>query len=127
MLKPLLGCILMAVLVTAKTARPQADANENPTNDLPNFYRAERPLGQLLNKQVWGWFGPVAIDRNGKSVWVADRCGVNPNTPANVSSFLWDRCTNSSADPIHKFESSENLQISLGTNMLVFPSELSHS
>ncbi len=125
MLKPLLGSFLLIALVAPAVAQSAgATDGVNPTNDLPNPYKAERPWGKLPNGRAWGAVSAVAIDSDGKSVWVADRCGPNPNTPPNVSSFMWDSCSNSDAAPIHKLDSAGNVLISFGAKMFVFPHEI---
>lgn len=118
----LLVALAAAAPVAAQPAGPEG--REKPTNDLPNPYRAERPWGKLPDGRAWGAVSAVAIDNDGKSVWIADRCGPNPNTPPNVSSFLWDSCSNSDAAPIHKLDGAGNVLISFGANMFVFPHEI---
>src|SRR4030095_13612889 len=50
-----------------------------PTNDLPNPYQTTAPWGRLPEGRKWGALSAVAIDNDGESVWVADRCGRNPD------------------------------------------------
>ena len=46
-----------------------------PVNSGANPYRTIRNWGMLPEGRRWGAANGVAIDRDGKSVWVADRCG----------------------------------------------------
>ena len=48
-------------------------------------------------------FEDVDIDRDGASVWVADRCGANPDTPPGESPFQYDSCAGSKLPPVLKF------------------------
>jgi hypothetical protein len=112
---------VLAAPPAAQTTLPQS--KDQPT-DLPNAYRAERPWGKLPYGRAWGAVSAAAINKDGKSVWVADRCGPNPNAPAKVSSFMWDSCSNSDAAPIHKLDSAGNVLISFGSKMFVFPHEI---
>jgi len=51
-----------------------------PTNDLPNPYQSIAPWAKLPEGRTWGALNAVDIDRDGESIWVADRCGANPDT-----------------------------------------------
>jgi hypothetical protein len=92
-----------------------------PTNDLPNPYQTVAPWGKLPQGRSWGALNAVAIDNDGESVWVADRCGANPDTPAGASAFQYDSCAGSSVPPILKFDSAGNLVKSFGAGMFIFP------
>ena len=65
---------------------------DQPTNDLPNPYQTIAPWGKLPQGRSWGALNAVAIDNDGESVWVADRCGANPDTPPGASAFQYDSC-----------------------------------
>jgi hypothetical protein len=59
---------------------------------------------------MWGSLSAVDIDKDGKSIWVAERCGGN------------SACLDSpTVDPILKFDSSGKLLKSFGAGMLVSP------
>ena len=72
--------ITVAVLTVCGGGAYTQDEIE-PTNDLPNPYRTTAPWGKLPDGRKWGALNAVAIDNDGESVWVADRCGANPDTP----------------------------------------------
>jgi DNA-binding beta-propeller fold protein YncE len=86
---------LIAALVPALFAQP------NPYHVVENWARF--PPGR-----TWGSSSGIGIDRDGKSVWVADRCGANS-------------CAGKSDAPILKFDPSGNLVKSFGEGMFVFP------
>ena len=58
--------------------------------------------------RTWGSTSAVEIDRDGKSIWVAERCGANS-------------CAGSNLPPILKFDSNGNLVKSFGEGMFLFP------
>jgi sugar lactone lactonase YvrE len=79
-----------------------------PTNDLPNPYQTIANYFKLPAGRSWGSTSAVEIDKDGRSIWVAERCGANS-------------CAGSSLDPILKFDASGRLVKSFGAGMLVFP------
>lgn len=95
-----------------------------PTNDLPNPYQSTAPWGKLPQGRTWGALSAVAIDNDGESVWVADRCGANPDTPPGASPFQYDSCAGSTLAPVLKFDSSGNLLKSFGAGMFIFPHKI---
>src|SRR6266511_4162449 len=95
-----------------------------PTNDLPNPYQTIAPWGKLPQGRSWGALNAVAIDNDGESVWVADRCGANPDTPPGASAFQYDSCAGSSVPPVLKFDSAGNLLKSFGADMFIFPHKI---
>src|SRR5688500_3118903 len=46
-------------------------------NDLPNPYTTIEGWAKLPEGRTWGSTSAVDIDRDGKSIWVAERCAVN--------------------------------------------------
>src|SRR6267154_380226 len=108
----------------ATTVPYQTIADVQPTNELPNPYRTVAPWGNLPEGRKWGALNGVAIDNDGESVWVADRCGANPDVPPGVSPFTYDSCAGSSVPPVLKFDSSGNLLKSFGAGMFVFPHKI---
>jgi DNA-binding beta-propeller fold protein YncE len=95
-----------------------------PTNDLPNPYQSIAPWGQLPEGRKWGALSAVAIDKDGASVWVADRCGANPDAPPGASPFQYDSCAGSTLAPVLKFDSSGKLLKSFGAGMFLFPHKI---
>src|SRR5215813_4569717 len=48
-----------------------------PVNDLPNPYQTVENFLKLPEGRAWGSTSSVAIDKDGKSIWAMERCGVN--------------------------------------------------
>jgi DNA-binding beta-propeller fold protein YncE len=97
-----------------------------PTNDLPNPYNTIEGWAKLPAGREWGSTSAVEIDKDGKSVWVGERCGTRPNPQggANVSTnSCWDAAAGkmSALDPVLKFDANGNLVKSFGAGMMVFP------
>jgi DNA-binding beta-propeller fold protein YncE len=95
-----------------------------PTNDLPNPYRTVAPWGDLPAGRTWGALNAVAIDNDGESVWVANRCGANRDIPPGESPFTYDSCAGSTVAPILKFNSSGKLLKSFGAGLFIFPHKI---
>jgi len=55
----------------ATTVSTQADVK--PTNDLPNPYQPVENYFKLPEGRTWGSTSAVEIDKDGKSIWVAER------------------------------------------------------
>ena len=67
-----LGMGLLAILAIGGLSFAQTSA---PTNSLPNPYRSIENWGTLPEGRAWGSTSAVAIDPDGTSVWVGERCG----------------------------------------------------
>jgi DNA-binding beta-propeller fold protein YncE len=118
---------LLIAIVTATTLFGTGACGADdpqPTNDLPNPYRTIAPWGDLPEGQTWGALSAVAIDNDGESVWVANRCGANPDIPPGESPFAYDSCAGSSVAPVMKFDSSGKLLKSFGAGMFIFPHKI---
>jgi sugar lactone lactonase YvrE len=85
-----------------------------PTNDAPNPYKTIEGWAKLPEGRKWGSTSAVEVDRDGKSIWVAERCGANG---------CLDRATGQimNVDTILKFDQNGNLIKSFGAGMLIFP------
>ena len=80
-----------------------------PVNSGANPYRTIRNWGMVPEGRPWGGANGVDIDRDGTSVWVADRCGTRRG------------CVGSDVDPVQKFDGSGTLLTSFGAGMFVWP------
>jgi sugar lactone lactonase YvrE len=98
-------CVALAILLPRLL---DAQANVTPTNSHPNPYRTIEGWAKMPTGRTWGSTSAVAIDRDGVSIWVAERCGANS-------------CQGSDLDPILKFDADGNLVRSFGKGMLIFP------
>src|SRR5262245_60910303 len=81
-----------------------------PPNDLPNPYRTIENKFKLPDGRMWGAISAVDIDKDGRSIWIAERCGGNSGCLANPT-----------VDPIVLFDTSGKLIRSFGAGMLVAP------
>ena len=95
---------MMAVAALA-TASALAEA---PPNSQPNPFRTVENWFKLPAGRMWGSTSAVDIDRDGTSIWVAERCGANS-------------CAGKMDPPILKFDQSGTLVKSFGGGMFVFP------
>ena len=118
---------LVRMTVAATTlwcAGAYGQSDVQPTNDLPSPYRTIAPWGKLPEGMTWGALNAVAIDNDGESVWVSNRCGANPDVPPGTWPFLSDSCAGSTVAPVMKFDSSGNLLKSFGADMFIFPHKM---
>src|SRR5262245_50180716 len=102
-------------------AHAYAQTDPQPINDLPNPYRTLAPWGQPPQAGGWGALNGVAIDPDGQALWVATRCGANPDTPPGESPFAFDSCANSNVSPVLKLDASGKVVKSFGADMFIFP------
>jgi NHL repeat len=91
------------------TGGDRLHAQSSDPNGAPNPYKVEdnwlkppasRKIGQAIKVQV--------DHKDGKSIWVFDRCGAN-------------ECTNSTVAPIEKFDSSGAFQTAIGADHFAVP------
>jgi sugar lactone lactonase YvrE len=100
--------LLALVALLAGAAAAGAQAPDAPTNDLPNPYRTITAWATLPNGRSWGSTSAVDIDRDGSSVWVAERCGANS-------------CAGSTLDPVLKFDPAGKLVAHFGAGLMLAP------
>ncbi len=108
----LAGLALTAGLAVAQTTRP--------VNDLPNPYVSIENWAKLPAGRPWGSTSAVDIDKDGKSVWVAERCSAfaPPSLVKPGSPFA---CDGSALPPILKFDPAGNLVKAFGEGLFIFP------
>jgi DNA-binding beta-propeller fold protein YncE len=99
-------------LAQAPAAPPPAQSTVAPTNDAPNPYETIEGYFKMPEGRKWGSTSAVDIDRDGKSIWVAERCGANN---------CWVDGKMSTLDPVLKFDGSGKLVRSFGAGMIVWP------
>ncbi|HMA22796.1 MAG TPA: hypothetical protein VKP00_02350, partial [Gemmatimonadaceae bacterium] len=97
---------MVALCLAAASVRAQATMQ--PTNDAPNPYQTVTGWGKLPEGRPWGSTSAVAIDKDGVSVWVAERCGTNS-------------CASSNLDPVLKFDSTGTLVAHFGAGLMLAP------
>lgn len=74
----------------------------------PNPYRTIEGWAKMPEGRTWGATSAVEIDKDGKSVWVAERCGANT-------------CLGSDLPVVLKFDPAGKLVASFGGGMMIFP------
>jgi len=94
---------VVAGWISGANARAQADPNA-----APNPFRTVENWAKLPEGRSWGQVISADIDRDGKSIWVVERCGGTS-------------CAKSDLAPVLKFDSSGNLVKSFGAGMIVRP------
>ncbi len=99
---------LLGVAIVAAAVLSPVRAHAQDVNSAPNPYRAVEDWAKLPEGRAWGQAIGIDIDRDGKSVWVFDRCGAKT-------------CTGSNVAPIQKFDASGKLVASFGAGMFNFP------
>src|SRR4029079_1099188 len=80
-----------------------AAAPSGPTNSLPNPYRSIENWGNLPQGRAWGSTSAVAIDPDGTSVWVGERCGES-RPPSQVDPSQTVRCGGHAPAPVLTFD-----------------------
>jgi hypothetical protein len=73
-----------------------------------NPYTAVHSWAQMPAGRTWGATSAVDVDPDGRSIWVAERCGRNS-------------CVGSDLPTILKFDPSGKLVRSFGAGMFIFP------
>ena len=100
--------LLIAAASSILAAPLVAQASVQPTNNLPNPYRTIEGWAKMPEGRTWGSTSAVDIDRDGKSVWVAERCGTN-------------NCATSTLDPVLKFDENGKLVAHFGSGLIISP------
>jgi len=110
------AAILGVALIVAQCAGvlAQAQPASTPTNAAPNPYATIEHFFKMPEGRTWGSTSAVEIDKDGRSIWVAERCGANT---------CLDRATGqmSMLPSVLKFDASGKLVASFGQGLLIFP------
>src|SRR3954465_4600344 len=96
------------VLLALVASQAGAQSTMPPVNDAPNPYRTVAGWAKMPSGRTWGSTSAVDVDRDGKSVWVAERCGVN-------------NCLGSDLNPVLKFDADGNLVTAFGAGLILSP------
>ena len=97
--------LFVAVVVLATWSAGSVEAQPNSQ---PNPYRTVVGWAKMPEGRTWGSTSAVEIDPDGKSIWVAERCGANT-------------CAGSDLPAVLKFDSDGKLVTSFAPGMFVFP------
>jgi DNA-binding beta-propeller fold protein YncE len=89
-------------------------------NTAPNPYRSVENWAKMPAGRTWGSTSGVDVDPDGKSVWVAERCGAFA-PPSLMKPGVPFACDGSPLAPILKFDASGSLVQSFGAGLLLFP------
>src|SRR5215831_21125921 len=73
-----------------------------------NPYRTIEGWAKMPDGRSWGSTSAVEIDRDGQSIWVAERCGANS-------------CVGSTLDPVLKFDANGILVAHFGSGLIESP------
>jgi sugar lactone lactonase YvrE len=105
-------CVVAAM--TGARMLAQGGAAMPPVNQAPNPYQTIENHFKLPEGRAWGSTSAVDIDKDGKTIWVAERCSANS---------CWDAAKGqmSPLDTLLKFDSSGKLLLSTGKGLMVFP------
>jgi DNA-binding beta-propeller fold protein YncE len=114
------ACAIAVVGTLVLTATQALTQTAVPTNSAPNLYRAIVGLGTMPEGRTWGSVAGVAIDPDGASVWVFERCGTYAS-PGMMKPGVPFACSGSKVPPILKFDANGKLVKSFGEGMFVFP------
>lgn len=101
--------ILISAIGAAIAGHAYAQTSAEPVNDISNPYETIESYFKLPEGRTWGSTSAVDIDKDGKTIWVGERCGSNS-------------CGNSpDVDPILHFDAKGNLIGSFGKGLIIFP------
>jgi len=98
--------LLGVVAAAAALATGRADAQ--PANAAPNPYRTVEGWAKMPEGRTWGATSAVDVAHDGRSIWVAERCGANT-------------CAGSTLPAVLLFDESGRLQKSFAAGVFVFP------
>ena len=96
-----------AVLLAA-ACLPAQQVQREPTNKSPNPYQTVEGWAKLPDGRSWGSLSAIDVDKDGVSIWVAERCGANS-------------CANSTLPPVMKFDSTGKLVRAFGAGLILVP------
>jgi sugar lactone lactonase YvrE len=102
------GLSFVALVTVSAASVSTARSQSKPVNDLPNPYLTVEGWAKLPEGRAWGSTSAVEIDKDGKSIWVFERCAQN-------------RCEGSDLPAILKFDESGKLVKAFGARMFISP------
>jgi len=117
----LLGALAMAAPALAQPHRNELNATGVPPGDyshtlrsaaelaLPNNYNRDETWLKMPKGQELGPTSALDIDKDGKSIWLAERC------PGNGG------CVATKTNPVMKFDATGKLVRAFGAGLLVYP------
>jgi sugar lactone lactonase YvrE len=109
------GRLTLAVSIAAfalSSPRSSLQASPQANDSQPNPYQVVANHFKLPEGRIMGSTAAIDVDRDGRSIWVFERCG-------GASQAL--ACATSSLAPVLKFDASGKLVSSFGAGMFVSP------
>ena len=105
--------VAFGVVLAAAASGSGASISHNAgPNSPPNPYRVDEGWAKLEQRSKWGAAVGVDIDRDGRSIWVFDRCATaDEGSPSN-------------RHPIQILDASGQLVTSFGAGLFNFPHAL---
>ena len=104
----IVSSVVFAATSLLSTYAHGQNSSTAPVNDRPNPFRTVEGWAKLPGSRTWGSTSAVAIDKDGASVWVAERCGQNS-------------CVGSDLDPVMLFDASGKFVRSFGKGIVNWP------
>src|SRR5262249_7164851 len=104
----LLLLVSIAMGLASAGCRTTEQEGLQPTNEAPNGDRTLANYFTLPADRTWGSTSAVEIDPDGRSIWVAERCGANT-------------CAGSPLNALLKFDASGALVESFAAGVFVWP------
>jgi DNA-binding beta-propeller fold protein YncE len=104
----LLAAAIVGAAVAVIFATNGRQARADDPNSAPDPFHVVDNWAKLPEGRRWGMAIGVAVDRDGSSVWVFDRCGGKT-------------CKDSNIAPIQKFDATGRLVESFGAGMFIWP------
>jgi sugar lactone lactonase YvrE len=96
--------VVAAIMLSAAPGRAQTtDPNSAPNTYRPDEGWAKQPMGRGFGSTIG-----LQVDRDGKSMWIYDRCG-------------GDSCERSKIAPLNKYDASGRVVASLAAGLTTFP------
>jgi hypothetical protein len=111
----LLRSAAVAALVAGGGWGLYAQTAAAPTNDAPNPFETIEGHFKMPEGRTWGSTSAVDIARDGRSIWVAERCGANTCVAEPTTGKM------SPLNPVLLFDESGKLVRSFGAGMMAFP------
>ena len=108
--------IAAAAVLASINTRLGADGQSPipPVNDVANPYNMINDFFKLPEGRKWGSTSTIDIDKDGKSIWVAERCGANSCLDA-ATGQVKDVAT------VMKFDETGKLVKAFGNGLIIFP------
>ncbi len=112
----ILFALTLAVTLVGTTV-DMAFAQSAPNNDLPNPYQSTDGWAKMPVGRHWGATSSIDVDPDGKSIWVAERCGSDSLNPR----YTPRSCADSDLPVVLKFNADGILVRSFGGGLFAIP------